>query len=114
MYSNTAARSSVREAHLWRYTSSVLMVAKKLSATALSQQLPLRLMLTVTPRLASAERYSSLVYWQPRSEWCSRPAEGLRRRIAMSSAARGSLVESVVSRAQPTTEREYRSRMAAR
>jgi hypothetical protein len=50
-------------------TSSFLSVAKKLSATALSQQLPLRLMLGMKPCAASILAKRLLAYWLPRSEW---------------------------------------------
>ena len=44
----------------WRLGPSARSVAKKLSATALSQQSPVRLMLATIPAVASAVRYSSL------------------------------------------------------
>src|SRR4051812_470153 len=45
MYSKTSARAAARVSKGRSRTSSFFSVAKKLSATALSQQLPLRLML---------------------------------------------------------------------
>jgi hypothetical protein len=54
-------------------TSSVSGVEKKLSATALSQQSPRRLMLATMPCRASARRYDSDAYVEPRSEWCNSP-----------------------------------------
>ena len=51
---------------------SAFSVLKKLSATALSQQLPLRLMLLVIRVLLSSKLLNSLqAYCTPRSEWKS-------------------------------------------
>jgi len=47
-------------------------VEKKLSATALSQQLPLRLMLCTAPAWASCARKLFAANSMPRSEWKSR------------------------------------------
>ena len=47
---------------------SVLSEEKKLSIAALSQTLPARLMLQVTPWSARSRWKGSLVYWLPRSE----------------------------------------------
>jgi hypothetical protein len=57
---------------------SVLSELKKLSAGALSQQLPRRLMLTAIPRTASSCRYIRLEYWLPRSLRWRRPGLGRR------------------------------------
>ena len=46
-----------------RFVRSVFNVEKKLSVAALSQQLPRRLMLQVTPCALSGRWKSSLVYW---------------------------------------------------
>jgi hypothetical protein len=48
--------------------SSRLMDAKKLSATALSQHVPLRPRESTTPLSWASWRKSRLVYWQPLSE----------------------------------------------
>lgn len=53
--------------------SSFFSVAKKDSATALSQQLALRLILGTKPRVMSMRRKSWLAYWLPRSEWNNTP-----------------------------------------
>jgi hypothetical protein len=50
-------------------------VEKKLSATALSQQLPLRLMLCTAPACASCARKLFAANSMPRSEWKSSPAD---------------------------------------
>jgi hypothetical protein len=98
---------------LWSIISP-LMVAKKLSATALSQQSPLPLMLRTAPAASSVPRYWALAYTLPRSEWWMKPAGGLRVVVARASAASASVVSLVPLVAQPTTRREQRSRMAAR
>ena len=53
MYSKMAVLAFALVGHAARWTSSIFSVAKKLSATALSQQLPLRLMLQTMPRAPS-------------------------------------------------------------
>ena len=54
MYSAIAATTASCVAYASRSISSALIVAKKLSATALSQQSPLRLLLATMLRAASA------------------------------------------------------------
>ena len=56
MYSKTAPRAAARVGQSASWTSSTLSVAKKLYATALSQQSPRRLMLPTIP-------------WRPRAVW---------------------------------------------
>ena len=51
-------------------TDEVLLEgAKKLSATASSQQFPVRLILQVIPFRAGRARYSADAYWRPQSVW---------------------------------------------
>jgi hypothetical protein len=89
-------------------------VAKNASIAALSQQLPVRLMLTSTPLSRKAAWYRSPVNALPRSEWCSKPASGCLRATANSLANSARSPSSVADMAQPTTWREKRSRMTAR
>src|SRR5689334_8260961 len=58
--------------------SSRLMVAKKLSATALSQHSPFRATDRITPLALRRAASSVLVYWQPRSGRKITPATGRR------------------------------------
>jgi hypothetical protein len=67
MYSKIALLAAARVGQLCRYRRSSLRVEKKLSATALSQQLPGRLRLERIPWRSSTLVYASEVYWQPRS-----------------------------------------------
>jgi hypothetical protein len=60
---------------------------KKLSATALSQQLPLRLIEAVMPYSVSLAVMAWLAYWLPRSLWKIIPPSGLRRNQAIVSAS---------------------------
>ena len=62
MYSKMAVRAAARVGQLCRYTRSSLRVEKKLSATALSQQLPGRLRLELMPWLSGTLVYASEVY----------------------------------------------------
>lgn len=68
MYAASAAVVSACVAHRASCTSSVLCVAQKLSTTALSQQSPRRLMLTVCSAAARAAWQSSPVWYVPRLE----------------------------------------------
>ena len=52
------------------------MVAKKISATALSQHSPFRPTESTTPLSRASSAKSPLVYWQPRSEWKMTPFAG--------------------------------------
>ena len=63
MYSKMALLAAARVGQQCRYTRSSLSVEKKLSATALSQQLPGRLRLERMPWLSSTLVYASEVYW---------------------------------------------------
>ena len=67
MYSRMAARAAARVAKACAGISSVLSVEKRLSAAALSQQLPRRLMLCPRPWRESSDGYASLAYGLPRS-----------------------------------------------
>src|SRR5262245_24610691 len=93
---------------------STLSVWKKLSATALSQQLPLRLMLATNPSSERVAWYSVPAYWQPRSEWCTRPAGGFREVTAIRRAAnvRPWSILSLID--QPMARLEKRSKTTAR
>jgi len=96
-----------------RATRSTFSEEKKLSIAALSQTLPERLRLHVTPCSPISRWKASLVYWLPRSEWCSSSLGRPRRQIAITSA---SVTSSAVIAAlidQPTTRRENRSMTAA-
>ena len=86
-----------------------MRLAKNDSIGALSQQLPLRLKLSVTPWPAAA-RYSALVYWQPRSECTNRPGPG--RPFVTARAVNAASADA--PNAQPTTRRDAKSRTAAR
>src|SRR5437763_38886 len=67
MYSKSACRAASRVGGTGSPAkSSVLSELKKLSAGALSQQLPRRLMLTAIPRTASSCRYIRLEVELPR------------------------------------------------
>jgi hypothetical protein len=57
-------------------------VEKKLSATALSQQLPLRLMLCTAPTWARSPLKLLAANSKPRSEWNNSPGPGCRRENA--------------------------------
>lgn len=83
------------------------------SATALSQQLPRRLMLGC--RLCSRQKRlkSSLPYWLAWSACTMTCSAGLRRHTAISKASRASSRLSVGFIDQPTTLRECRSTTAA-
>jgi hypothetical protein len=56
MYSKTSPRACARVAQAASWASSTFTVAKKLSATALSQQLPRRLILQTIPWTRRARR----------------------------------------------------------
>ena len=81
---------------------------------ALSQQLPFRLMLPMSPWRASSALCSALAYWLPRSACTTRPGCGQRLAMAMLSAAHTSCAGMLGTMAQPTTLRENRSSTAAR
>jgi len=61
-----SAQASARVRYCRRFTHSCLRTPKKLSAAALSAQLPTALMLQVMWCAAKKDCYSSDVYWQPR------------------------------------------------
>ena len=63
MYRKTARRASSLVCQSLRINSSNSRVEKKLSATALSYQSPLPLMLATIPCAASAARYAAALYW---------------------------------------------------
>src|SRR5258708_27981934 len=65
MYSNNVARASSRDLNCASFCNSCFTVLKKLSTTALSQQLPRRLMLSVIPYPCSLLRNK---YYEGRSE----------------------------------------------
>ena len=90
------------------------MVAKKLSATALSQHSPANPTDNSTPLARASSAKSRLVYWQPRSEWKITPAGGRRCTKAISSASVTSSVRMWSASAQPTTLRLARSMTVAR
>src|SRR3981189_823904 len=92
-----------------RWISSVFRVAKKDSATALSQHWPLRPTDSVTPRSLARLAYWVEVYWQPRSEGNTTPGVGRRRFTASVSASATRSVRRWSATAQPTTRREARS-----
>src|SRR5947207_759954 len=68
MYRKIAVRACWRVGQAARCSSSVLSVAKKLSAAALSQHVPGRPTLDRAWRAASRAMYGALRYWPPRSE----------------------------------------------
>src|SRR5262245_44819241 len=81
-------------------------VEKKLSATALSQQSPLRLMLWRAPAAASKSRKLRAANSTPRSEWKMNPGGGRLRANARRSASLDSSASRLPPTDQPTTFRE--------
>src|SRR5579884_1706758 len=80
---------------------------------ALSQQFPFLDILTCIPYRCKYARYASEVYWHPLSLWCNNPAWGRRRANAWESACSASFSSQFLDIDQPTTIREYRSRITA-
>ena len=80
---------------------------------ALSHTSPDLLIEQMTPWSAIGLWKASLLYWLPRSEWCS-SASGLpRRQMAVTSALATSRASVVARIDQPTARREKRSMAAA-
>lgn len=84
------------------------------SATALSQQLPRRLILGARLLARQNRCQSSLPYWLPWSECTMTSLSGLRRQTAIISASSASSRERVGFIDQPTTLRAKRSMTTAR
>lgn len=89
-------------------------VEKKLSATALSQQSPVRLMLWRAPMALSRSLTLAEANSAPRSVWKTRPGTGLRAAMARRRASAARSESSVFPTHQPTILREYRSMTATR
>src|SRR5688572_23777471 len=90
------------------------MVWKKLSATALSQQSPLRLILCIIPYCLTSFAWLSEQYWLPLSVCQISPLRGLRCHIAISKAllTRSAFILLLID--QPITFLENRSITVAR
>jgi hypothetical protein len=96
-----------------REINSVFQVWKKLSATALSQQWPLRLILGCIPGWVRNGRELSTPYGLPRSVCMISPAAGWRWEVAMANAWGTSSARLWLAMAHPTTAREHSSRTMA-
>jgi len=88
MYSKTSAFANSRVLYTLFRILSFFKLLKNDSATALSQQFPLRLMLASRLWALQKRIQSSLPYWEPWSEWMMTLCRGLRRQTAISSASR--------------------------
>lgn len=94
--------------------ASTFKLRKKLSATALSQQLPSRDILWVMLQSLASCLYDSEVYCTPRSECSNKPGEGLRLEMARCSAKQTRLALIFALVAHPTTMRLKRSTTTAK
>jgi len=95
-------------------TRSIFRFRKNRSMTALSQQLPLRLMLHTRPWRESSAVWAWLAYWLPRSECTSSPGAGCRLTMARFKAVQTNSAGMLGAIAQPTILRENRSSTTAR
>lgn len=97
------------ESNCFVYQACFFSVAKKLSATALSQQTPVR-PLDSTRSLALAQSASADdVYWAPRSEWNIAPPATYPCALAIVNASMTRLVSGRLEVCQPTTMRVVKS-----
>ena len=106
--------AAARVGHGRRSMSSPLRVAKKRSATALSNESPTEPVEARSPASRSRRPKAAEAYCPPWSLWCTSPGAGRRARRAISKAARTSSVRRWSAMAHPTTRRLPASSTTAR